>query len=393
MVQPSKDVCELRVVLQLDLSMMSRATSTGWQDTATAAFVALDIVNAVTMVNNFIVTRLDYCNAQPAGCSAARVIFSGESRDHMTSLLRDRLHWLHVCERVMFTLCLLVYSSIRHFTDWNQATLLTCLCHFESWLLVFSTRRHWCSTNMTTTWKQSSFVAGPAAWNNLPTYAWTSETLTVFKSRLKTQLFAVSYINWTVVAVAHLTSLGALVVTFATLWLPKSCGIIIIIKNLLLLIWYLRLSALPLVKSCCHVAACITLTSALIRSASLMHRTTTPVCLQLKPPLLSSLVTFFGDRSSLHLSSAFLVYQVFVWNLWLPSRDVVLVFVLFHSYNMIKPLRLPFSEYLLQCGLPCSFFVYDFVSPHASQPPMVSCFQFLTQRLHLLQSHRAESTE
>jgi len=38
-----------------------------------------------------------------------------------------------------------------------------------------------------------------AVWNNLSTYVQTSETLTVFKRRLKTHLFAVSYINWTVV--------------------------------------------------------------------------------------------------------------------------------------------------------------------------------------------------
>jgi len=43
--------------------------------------------------------------------------------------------------------------------------------------------------------------AGPAVWNNLQTHVHghqrQSETLIVFKSRLKTHLSAVSYINWT----------------------------------------------------------------------------------------------------------------------------------------------------------------------------------------------------
>jgi len=41
------------------------------------------------------------------------VVFGRESRDHMTSLLRDRLHWLHVCECVTFTLRLLVYKALH----------------------------------------------------------------------------------------------------------------------------------------------------------------------------------------------------------------------------------------------------------------------------------------
>jgi len=40
--------------------------------------------------------------------------------------------------------------------------------------------------------------------------------MTMFKSRLKTPLFAESYVNWTIVAAAHVTLLGALVVSFST---------------------------------------------------------------------------------------------------------------------------------------------------------------------------------
>ena len=33
---------------------------------------------------------------------------SGDSRDHVTPLLRDKLHWLRARERITFKLCLLV---------------------------------------------------------------------------------------------------------------------------------------------------------------------------------------------------------------------------------------------------------------------------------------------
>jgi len=41
---------------------------------------------------------------------------------------------------------------------------------------------------MTTSWKLGFPVAGPAAWNNLSTHVQASETLTMFKSHLKTRL-------------------------------------------------------------------------------------------------------------------------------------------------------------------------------------------------------------
>ena len=79
---------------------------------------------AVTMVNSFIVSRIDYYNSLLAACSqqqldklqrvlncAARVIYGGRRVDHIAPLLRDNLHWLRIREQITLKLCLLVYKA------------------------------------------------------------------------------------------------------------------------------------------------------------------------------------------------------------------------------------------------------------------------------------------
>ena len=69
-------------------------------------------------------SRLDYCDRLLDGCNkqlvdklqrvlnyAARVIFGGDRREHVTPLLRDKLHWLRARERITFKRCLLVYKA------------------------------------------------------------------------------------------------------------------------------------------------------------------------------------------------------------------------------------------------------------------------------------------
>ena len=58
-------------------------------------------------------------------------------------------------------------------------------------------------------------VAGPEAWNSLPVDIRSSETVTAFKSRLKTVISLSTLVLH--VVMTHLTLLGALVVTNAML--------------------------------------------------------------------------------------------------------------------------------------------------------------------------------
>ena len=82
-----------------------------------AIWNCIPLDTAKTLVNAFVVTRLDYCNSLLAGVpscqlhrlqsvfnAAARLVCSAYRYDHTTPLLRDELHWLRCRERITFKL-------------------------------------------------------------------------------------------------------------------------------------------------------------------------------------------------------------------------------------------------------------------------------------------------
>ena len=90
-----------------------------------------------TMMYSFIVSRLNYCNSLFAGSSsynmhkhrgvfncAAHVVYGGRRSDHVTPILRDRLHWLRTRERIAYKLCVLVYNALNG----SAPTYLSELC-------------------------------------------------------------------------------------------------------------------------------------------------------------------------------------------------------------------------------------------------------------------------
>ena len=77
------------------------------------------------LVHALVISRLDHCNAilfgTPASLlhqhqvvmnAAARLLFGANGRDHVSPLL-DRLHWLHITERVAFKVACLTWRCLR----------------------------------------------------------------------------------------------------------------------------------------------------------------------------------------------------------------------------------------------------------------------------------------
>ena len=87
---------------------------------------SLPLSAAKTVVNSFIMSRVDYCNGLLAGITqkqadrlqpilnaCARIIYGAGRYDHVTPLLRDKLHWLRFAQRVEYKLCLLVFKALH----------------------------------------------------------------------------------------------------------------------------------------------------------------------------------------------------------------------------------------------------------------------------------------
>ena len=87
---------------------------------------ALPTEAAKTVVNSFVISRINYCNSPLAGApqyqldrlqavmnTAARLIYGVGKFDRIQHLISDRLHWLPVHKRVQFKLCLLAYKAVH----------------------------------------------------------------------------------------------------------------------------------------------------------------------------------------------------------------------------------------------------------------------------------------
>ena len=154
----------------------------------------LTVAVAMRLVNSFIIARIDFCNSILAGLPryqlnriqsilnvAARLICGHSRCEHLTSTLRDRLHWLRVPERIVFKR-LLVYKALHGLAP----------AYISSYCTEASSRRGLRSSThrrlvvpspaKTVMLGERSFsTGGPSLWNQLPDTVREAENVESFK--------------------------------------------------------------------------------------------------------------------------------------------------------------------------------------------------------------------
>ncbi len=207
----SSTVKNLGVILDSNLSFENHISHV----TKTAFFHLRNIVklrnmltvsDAEKLVNAFMTSRLDYCNALPIGCPAssinklqivqnavARVLTGSRNYDHITPIVQS-LHWLPIKFRISYKIFLLAYKALN---DLAPAYLINLLSRYN---LIRSPRSQNSGllvvpriAKSTKGGRTFSYLASELL-NSLPDNVRGSDTLSLFKSRLKTHLFSQAFI-------------------------------------------------------------------------------------------------------------------------------------------------------------------------------------------------------
>ncbi len=204
----SSTVKNLGVILDSNLSFekhISNVTKTAFFHLRNIAKLRnmLSVSDAEKLVHAFMTSRLHYCNALLGGCpassinklqvvqnAAARVLTRSRKYDHITPILQS-LHWLHIKYRISYKILLLAYKALNGLAPAYLTSLLSrynpshSLRSQNSGLLVVPR-----IAKSTKGGRAFSYLA-PKLWNSLPVRG--SDTLSLFKSRLKTHLFSQAF--------------------------------------------------------------------------------------------------------------------------------------------------------------------------------------------------------
>jgi len=160
----------------------------------------VDYDTLYTLIRALILSRLDYCNSlfacssqstlhhlQRVQDAAARLLCGAPARTHAPPLLKQ-LHWLPVSSRIQFKRCTLMFD-INHGTAPQYLSELVRHCddtrlrsNVRGNFVVSRTRLH--------VTDEVFSIAGPRAWNALPSDIKLILTRTSFHKRLKTHFFS-----------------------------------------------------------------------------------------------------------------------------------------------------------------------------------------------------------
>ena len=205
-ITPAHCVRNLGVLMDSSLSFrehVNHVVSSGFYHLRSikSAVKSLPFETAKSLVNCFVISRIDYCNSLLANMpryaldrlqrvmnAAARMLCGAGKYSHVSGLIRERLHWLPVPQRIRFKLCLTMYKVIHGLAP----AYLSELCERTTALVRTrsSVRGDLVTRRTKTKFGERAFVvAGPAVWNSLPRCIRDAQSVNSFKTALKTFLF------------------------------------------------------------------------------------------------------------------------------------------------------------------------------------------------------------
>lgn len=212
MVDPVTSVRDLGIYIDADLSMRTHV-----QRTVSRCFAALRQLRQIrhlvppatfqTLVVVLVLSRLDYGNGVLVGLPAylvhrlqsvlnasARLIFHLRRSDHITYALVS-LHWLRVPERIQYKIAVLAYKVLQGTAPRYLGPLVRVsdLPGRRSLRSASTARLVVPPFKLSTIGSRTFKVAAAQTWNCLPESVTSSPTLSIFRQRLKTHLFRVSY--------------------------------------------------------------------------------------------------------------------------------------------------------------------------------------------------------
>lgn len=161
--------------------------------------------DAEKLIHAFVTSRLDYCNSLLAACpksslrnlqlvqnAAARLLTRTNRREHITPILKS-LHWLPIEFRIKFKILLITYKAIKGMAP----------SYLQDVIVPYQPNRTLRSQNASllviprisksTVGNRAFSYQAPVLWNQLPVHVKEADTVSTFKTRLKTFLFELAY--------------------------------------------------------------------------------------------------------------------------------------------------------------------------------------------------------